>query len=187
MRFISLKHYNGFFVTLHYFYYTMFSNDLAKKLINLPKQIEGGTTTINLTNERSRLILNNEDEPEYTFLFEITSNKKISFKISLHNQENNTKEGLMRVDYKGGHRNPEGINSFVPDFVKPYAGYFFQNEAHIHIYVEGYKDLAWAVPLTEYNFPVLDVTNTDDFSSAINAFAKEINIITPFIIQNALL
>lgn len=165
----------------------MFSNELAKKLINLPKQIEGGTTTVDLSDEKTRWILNNEDEPEYSFLFEITSHKKITFKISLHNQEDNTKEGLMRVDYKGGHKNPEGVNAFVPDFVKPYVGYFFQNEPHIHIYVEGFKDLAWAVPLSEYNFPIADINNTDDFSSAINAFAKEINIVTPFNIQNALL
>jgi hypothetical protein len=165
----------------------MFSNELANKLINLPKEIEGGTMTINLLDEKTRLILNNVDEPEYNFLFEVTSHRKITFKISLHNQEDNTKEGLMRVDYKGGHKNPEGINAFVPEIVKPYIGYFFQNEPHIHVYVEGFKDLAWAVPLSVYNFPVLDVNNTDDFRSAINAFAKEINIVTPFVIQNALL
>lgn len=165
----------------------MFSNELANKLINLPKEIEGGTMTINLLDEKTRLILNNVDEPEYNFLFEVTSHRKITFKISLHNQEDNTKEGLMRVDYKGGHKNPEEINAFVPEIVKPYIGYFFQNEPHIHVYVEGFKDLAWAVPLSVYNFPVLDVNNTDDFRSAINAFAKEINIVTPFVIQNALL
>ncbi len=143
--------------------------------------------TINLSDEKTRLLLNNAEEPEYSFLFEVTSHKKITFKISLHNQEDNTKEGLMRIDYKGGHKNPEGINAFVPEIVKPYAGYFFQNEPHIHVYVEGFKDLAWAVPLSVYNFPVLDVNNTDDFTNAINAFAKEINIVTPFVIQNALL
>jgi len=165
----------------------MFSNELATKLINLPKQIEGGTLTINLLDEKTRLILNNADEHEYNFLFEVTSHRKITFKISLHNQEDNTKEGLMRVDYKGGHKNPEGITVYVPEIVKPYVGYFFQNEPHIHVYVEGFKDLAWAVPLSVYNFPVLDINNTDDFSSAIRAFAKEINIVTPFEIQNMLL
>ena len=165
----------------------MFSNELAKKLINLPKQIEGGAITIKLSDEKSRLYLNNPDEPEYNFLFEITSHKKITFKISLHNQEDNTKEGLMRVDYKGGHKNPEGVNAFVPDFIIPYAGYFFVNEPHIHVYVEGFKDLAWAVPLKEFNFPVLDINNADDFNDAINAFAKEINIVTPLNIQTAIL
>ena len=165
----------------------MFSNELANKLINIPKRIEGGTMTIDLQDEKTRLILNNVDEPEYSFLFEVTSHRKITFKISLHNQEDNTKEGLMRVDYKGGHKNPEGINVFVPEIVKPYVGYFFQNEPHIHVYVEGFKNLAWAVPLTVYNFPVFDINNADDFINAINAFAKEINIVTPFVIQNALL
>lgn len=165
----------------------MFSNELASKLLSLSKKIEEGTLTINLSDEKTRLRLNNVDEPEYSFLFEITSHRKITFKISLHNQEDNSKEGLMRVDYKGGHKNPEGINVFVPEFVKPCVCYFFQNEPHIHVYVEGFKDLAWAVPLSVYNFPVLDIVNTDDFSKAISAFAKEINITTPFIIQNTLL
>ncbi len=165
----------------------MFSNELANKLINLPKEIEGGIMTINLLDEKTRLVLKSVEEPEYNFLFEITSHRKITFKISIHNQENNSKEGLIRVDYKGGHKNPEGINVFVPEIVKHYVGYFFQNEPHIHVYVEGFKDLAWAVPLSVYNFPVLDVNNTDDFRNAINAFAEEINIITPFVIQNALL
>lgn len=165
----------------------MFSNELASKLIKIPKNILGGETTIDISNEKSRLTLNNNDEPEYEFLFEITSHRKITFKISLHNQENNTKEGLIRVDFKGGHKNPEIINEFVPENVKPYVGYFFQNEPHIHIYVEGYKDLAWAIPLKDYDFPVLDINSSDDFIKAINAFTKEINIVTPYLIQNAIL
>ena len=165
----------------------MFSNELAKKLINLPKHIEGGTTTINLTDEKNRLILLNDEEPEYLFLFEISLHKKISFKISLHHQEDNTKEGLIRIDYKGGHKNPESITAFVPEIAVPYIGYWFQNEPHVHIYIEGYKDLVWAIPLSEYNFPVLSVDNTDDLKNAISAFCKEINIITPFSIQSTLL
>lgn len=151
----------------------MFSNELANKLINLPKNIEGGTMTINLLDEKTRLILNNVDEPEYNFLFEVTSHRKITFKISLHNQEDNTKEGLMRVDYKGGHKNPEVINAFVPEIVKPYVGYFFQNEPHIHVYVEGFKDLAWAVPLSAYNFPILDINNTDDLAVPLELSLKK--------------
>lgn len=165
----------------------MFSNNLALKLISLPKIIEGNTIVVNLSDDKSRFTLISPEEPDYKFLFEISSNRKISFKITFHNQENNTKEGLIRVDYKGGHKNPESITEFVPDFVIPYLGYFFLNEAHIHIYVEGFKDLAWAVPLSVYNFPVLDINNTEDFSDAINAFAREINIISPINIQTALL
>ena len=165
----------------------MFSNELASKLLKLPKSIEGGATTIDLSAEKSRFTLSNSDEPGYVFLLEISAHRKIMFKISLHNQENNTKEGLIRIDYKGGHKNPETINEFVPEFVKPFIGYFFSNEPHVHIYVEGFKDLAWAIPLTAYDFPVLDINNSEDYSKAIAAFAKEINIISPFNIQNAIL
>lgn len=165
----------------------MFSNDLAQRLIALPKTIEGGATTLNLKNTKSRLYLSNEDEPDYSFLFEITINQKVALKMSIHNQEDITKEGLLRVDYGGGHQNPVGINNFVPEQVKPFAGYFFLNEPHIHIYVEGYKDLAWAIPLNVYNFPVLNINTTDDFNTAIRAFVKIINIVTPFEIQNAII
>lgn len=54
----------------------MFSNELATKLINLPKHIEGGTMSFDLKDEKTRLILTNPDEPEYSFLFEVTSHKK---------------------------------------------------------------------------------------------------------------
>ncbi len=147
----------------------------------------GGTAIINLSDEKTRFTLRNPDEPEYEFLFEITSNKKITFKISFHTQENNTKEGLMRVDYKGGHQNPISINESVPEIAKLFVGYFFQNEPHMHLHVEGFKDLAWAVPLTVYGFPVLNINNNDDFIDAIRAFTKEINIISLFNIQNAIL
>lgn len=166
----------------------MFSNELALKLIKLPKNITcEGDAIINFSDEKTRYKLINEDEIEYEFLLEVTSHRKISFKISLHNQENNTKEGLIRIDYKGGHKNPEGLNDFVPEFVKPYLGYFFQNEPHIHIYVEGFKDLAWAVPLSIYNFPILEINNHDDFGKALKAFLNEINILTPITIQTSLL
>jgi hypothetical protein len=65
----------------------MFSNELAKKLINLPKEIDGSFTTINLNDDKTRIYLKNRDEPEYYFLWEVSSNKKISFKVSLHSLE----------------------------------------------------------------------------------------------------
>jgi hypothetical protein len=166
----------------------MFSNELAEKLIKLPKTIVGGgITNINLSEEKSRFKLINLEEPEYEFLFEITSNRKITFKITFHNQENNTKEGLIRIDYKGGHKNPESLNDYVPEFVKPYVGHYFQNESHVHIYVEGFKDLAWVVPLSSYHFPILNIENMEDFGEALKAFAKEINIVSSLNIQTAII
>jgi hypothetical protein len=164
----------------------VFSNELANKMIKLPKTILGGETSIDLSREKTRLRLVNAEEPDYEFLCEITSHRKIMFKISLHHQEDKTKEGLLRIDFKGGHKNPETLTEFVPENVRPYLGYYFENEAHVHIYVEGYKDLAWAVPIADYNFPVKTINNTDDFIKAIQAFSQELNIVTPFTIQNTL-
>ena len=165
----------------------MFSNELAEKLINLPKSIQTGNSNIDFTQERNRFILKNDENPSYLFLFEFTINKKVSFRISLHNQEDNSKEGLIRIDYKGGHRNPEELNKHVPEFVKPYIGYQFTEEAHVHIYVEGFKNLAWAIPLTKYDFSVKDVNSTQDLENAVTAFMKQINIITPVTYQTILL
>src|SRR5690606_304584 len=112
----------------------MFSNELARKLMNLPKEIEGGPKTINLDDSKTRIFLINRDEPEYNFLWEVTANKKISFKVSLHAQEDNTKEGLLRIDYKGGHKNPESVKNAIPDLLTPYIGHWFINEPHVHVY-----------------------------------------------------
>lgn len=165
----------------------MFSNELAKKLINLPKEIDGDFTTINLNDDKTRIYLKNSEEPEYYFLWEVSANKKISFKVSLHSQEDNSKEGLIRIDYKGGHKNPETIISPIPELLKPYIGYWFTNEPHIHIFVQGYKDLAWAVPLGVYNFTTLDINSYEDFADALISFSKEINIISRFNVQKPLI
>lgn len=63
----------------------MFSNDEAHQLIKLPK-IVNGDGSINLSNGQTRLVLTCVDAPEYNFIAEITLNKKINFKISLHHQ-----------------------------------------------------------------------------------------------------
>ncbi len=57
----------------------------------------------------------------------------------------------------------------------------------MHIYVEGCKDLAWAIPINADNFPVTQVENSIDFAAAVFAFASKINVVTPITIQNSLL
>lgn len=157
--------------------------------MTLPKRIEGGDDlTVDLKAERNRLDLYSPDEDEWKFVFNIFSNKRITFKISMHHHEDNLKEGLLRVDFKGGHRNPESVNAYVPDFLKPYAGDWFQNESHIHLFVESYKDLAWAIPLKDFDeFPIKEVNSYSDYSQAIRAFAERINLISRFAIQEPIL
>ncbi len=167
----------------------MITQEQANRLLALPKQIEGGDDfTIDLKIERNRLDLFSPDEADWKFVFHIFSNKRITFKISMHHHEDNLKEALLRIDFKGGHRNPEFVNDYVPDFLKPYAGDWFQNEAHIHLFVESYKNLAWAMPLKDFDeFPIKEVHSYPDFSLAIRAFAERINLISGFAIQEPIL
>lgn len=154
----------------------MFANEIAEKLINLPKKIKDKTFKIDLTNEKNIFELVCESEPEFIFLVEIKSNKKISFKISMHYQENSSKIALLRIDYKSGHQNPFIANEFVPQNLMKWLGYKFNSESHMHLYIQGYKDLAWAIPLNETDFPIFNIDSNSDFISAIKGFAKKINI-----------
>lgn len=166
----------------------MITQAQAKYLLELPKEIIKGGDSLNLADDKIRLTLVSPDDDEWEFLIDISNNKKKTFKISFHHQENNTNEGLLRVDYNGGHRNPEIINDFVPDILKPYVGHWFDNEAHIHFFVESYKDLAWAMPLKDYqNFKVPNIESMEDYYKAVVEFGKHTNIITKFVVQQAIL
>lgn len=54
-------------------------------------------------------------------------------------------------------------------------------------YVEGFRDLAWAVPLNAYDFPVASINSMEDFALAVKAFTKKINIVPSPNIQTKLL
>ena len=155
----------------------MFSNEEAKYLLKLPKYIIGDVAQINLSNSKTRVLLYNETEPDYKFLIELNINKKISFKISLHHQEHNSTTGLLRIDYKDYHTNPEEITNLLPDIFKQYVGAKFNaDQPHIHLYVAGYKPLAWALPLSLHSFSVKDIKSKKDLMASIDEFAKEINV-----------
>lgn len=162
----------------------MFTQEKAKYLLELPKRIMGNNCRIDLRAAKSRINLYSPDDDQWKFITEILSNKKITFRISLHHQEHNAKEGLLRIDFKSGHKNPDTVNSFVPAFLKLYAGKWLQNESHIHFFVESYRNLVWAMPLKDYDkFPIKDINSYPDFSKAIRCFAKEINFISELKIQ----
>lgn len=160
----------------------------AQYLLDLPKEIDGGIKSFDLAQEKITFKLTSPDDDDWTFLVKINSSRKISFRISFHHQEDKTKEGLLRIDYNSGHRNPEVANQFVPDFLVPYTGIWIQNEPHIHFFVESYKDLAWAIPLKDYSqFSVTEINNMSDFSNAFYAFADKIKITTKFAVQQGII
>ena len=157
-------------------------NDEAQRLLELPKKIVVGDRpqdNLNITfTERicKRFNLRSEDGNQI-FLFNIQQQAKSHLKISLHFQENSQYIGLLRLEYQNSHKNPERLNQYVPEMARPYCGQYI-DESHIHIYVQGYNSLAWAVPLDAYGFSAKSIESTDAFFCAVQEFCDKISVAT---------
>ena len=125
--------------------------------------------------ERYELL--SEEDKDYSFLIKVYQSGKNLLKISLHCQEDSTNYGLLRVDYGQRHLNPMTINEHVPDICHPYTGQWITT-GHIHIAVEGYPSLAWAVPLEVDTFPIKEIASVTEISEAFSSFFKRINVKT---------
>lgn len=164
------------------------TNQEAEYLIKLEKVLSDPNQIIDLGNKKNRLDLISYQDSERNFWVELTSNQKIILKTSIHHLESNTFVGLLRIDYKGTHQNPEGIKDTLPEYLKPYAGKWFSlDEHHMHVFVEGYKPLAWAIPLADIDFPVKEINDSSDLSDLITNFARLINLKTLINVQQAIL
>jgi hypothetical protein len=94
----------------------------------------------------------------------------------------------LRIDFRGGHHNPLNIEDTLPKFLHQYAAKWFDpTEPHMHIYVEGYKPLAWAIPLSETDFPFKEIKHQSDLSDLIFNFAKRIYLNSKLNIQQTIL
>jgi hypothetical protein len=162
------------------------TNEQADYLLKLPKKIVEDNEllsqiTINQKfpfNERFELL--SESDGEISFLWEITQSAKNTLRISLHFQEDDSNIGLLRIDYNGGHTNPQTINGNVPEKFHPYIGMQL-TESHIHYYIQGFPFLSWAIPLIDDDFEIktIDENNFNEtFANIIKLFAKTINIET---------
>lgn len=101
--------------------------------------------------------------------------------------ESNLFIGLLRIDFKGGHKNPSIITETVPEFLKPFADKWLDpSEPHMHVFVENYKPLVWAIPLSKSDFPVKELKDPSDVSNLILNFGKKVNLISKINIQNAI-
>ena len=161
----------------------------ADYLISLKKKIIQDDAAMGAIKIEQTLPLNlrfelaSPDDDEFTFLWSITQSAKDELRISLHYQEDGSKIGLFRVDYNGGHKNPCVANTHMPKRFHPYIGKDFANdESHVHYFVEGYKPLAWALPISDTKLKDTNFVN-DDYShhkvcDCIVAFSKAINIET---------
>lgn len=67
----------------------------------------------------------------------------------------------------------------VPAKFRPFAGKWLDDYVgHIHYVVDGYKPLAWAIPLDMDDFPVKELNGREDYTNTLNAFFKKINLKT---------
>jgi hypothetical protein len=171
----------------------MLTIEQVKYLLALPKKVEADNNlhdVINLDQTipfQHRYHLVSEQDSEYTFLYNIDQSKKNYFKLSLYLMDNETQIGLLRIDYSGQHQNPPANDNLPPEFQPHIEKFFRYDEPHIHYYVEGYKPLAWAIPLSEIDFEVQQITSNADVISAFIAFNTMISLQTCFIINPTLL
>jgi hypothetical protein len=122
-----------------------------------------------------------EQDIDFTFFLDIFQSSKKHIKLTLHFQEDETSIGLLRVDFNSRHRNPVDINNYVPAIFMPYAGQCIEG-SHIHYYIEGYKPLAWAIPLTEDDtFPIKHFSDESEIGNIISAFGNMVNLQTKII------
>lgn len=126
-----------------------------------------------------RLTLSTPDSLDHSFLVDIKESEKGSLKISLHHQDNNSKNGLLRVDFNGRHINPVEVINTVPEVFRPFAGQWLDDyNGHIHYIVDGYKPLAWAIPLEVDDFAIKELHGREDYIRTLEAFFLKINIQT---------
>lgn len=172
---------------------TEFTFQQAKDLIATPKIIlESDGKTVCTSKQidcaavlRENITLRSLDD-EFLFLWTINRSTKDSFKLSLHVLERDSHVGIFRVDYVSEdsiHPNPSIATKDVPQELKPFAGKIISGP-HAHFNVAGYKILQWAVPLTYTDFSVKSIVNAQNpmgIASAIQCFAKYINVTTPIV------
>lgn len=171
------------------------TNEQAQLLIDIDKKITKENSLVDsicLQQEfpidiRYRMI--DTVDGNYEFLWRIKQSSKNAIKLSLHVQDEDSNIGLLRIDYNGPHQNPQIAREDLPIKFQPYVGKWFNNESHIHYYVEGYKPLAWAIPIEDslLETKTIEEDKTETIKNAILEFANLINVKTKIYFQTMLL
>lgn len=166
------------------------NSSMSDYLLRLSKQVEqkgklSDEIILETVPMQHKFILASPDDDEFKFLYEINQSAKNLFKLTLFIMYDDEKMGLLRVDFVGQHLNPEGINEYLPERFHQYAGKFFKfDEHHIHYHVDGYKPMAWAIPILHDEFKVKSINNQNDVTNAFLEFNQLINLKTNFVTGN---
>lgn len=168
------------------------------RLLNMTKKVRSkdgalvGSLEIDLKSQLDmRIDLVAEDDGAYVFQWVMRQSSKDSLKMSLHLMDGDSKDGVFRVDYNSSHLNPMDRRPDLPEVFIPYIGKHFKiNEHHVHYQVEGYRSLAWALPIAETDIEKKEIRPdclSEDMAEAISSFAKVAHIDVKFIILPTLL
>lgn len=115
------------------------------------------------------------------FRWVINQSSKVSFKITLFVMEKENNLGLLRLDYvpvSTFHINPNAEEGSIPDYLKEYAGQEIRG-SHVHFAVPGFKELSWAMPLSDVqDFPKAFDGQQFSISEIVSSFARRINLST---------
>ena len=172
----------------------MITNQQANFLLRLPKYIVEDVTKLKIKQfdqpaiwDIRFMLIGENNGDTFEFLWKIWQSPKNTIKMSLHHQEEETKTGLFRVDFNSGHINPAELTANVPVKFHPFVGkYFSIKEHHVHYHVEGYKSLAWALPINNDDFPYKNM-NEQNIVEIVEEFARTINLKTQLLINRRLL
>lgn len=126
-----------------------------------------------------RLALESPDDDNQSLLVSVFESPKAVLKVSLHHQDETSHLGILRLCYGGRHKNPEAILPTLPLKFHNHAGKWLEKDApHMHYVVDGYPELAWALPLHDDEFPVKTLDHRDNINRVLLAFFKKINLKT---------
>nr|DAP59037.1 MAG TPA: hypothetical protein [Caudoviricetes sp.] len=126
------------------------------------------------------------DDTISDFLLRIRRSKKYTLNLTLHVQDNESKDCIVRIDYGASHTNPTNILETLPEKFHSFAGQIL-HEPHMHYNIDGYKVASWALPLSEANFSPDKLENLGfrvNFREAIYNFVQFINVQTPILVDN---
>lgn len=165
------------------------TNEVADHLFCLNKEIE--EEIIVLPNPKEAVTIEAfpiESEYKSEKFFIDINRKYLQLSRKTFQKRARTSIVLRRIDFKGGHLNPElsqlpmDLDPTILELMKKYERKKFTDETHLHIYIDGYGE-RWAFPIDE--FSIISGTNLMEIT---REFLEYCNISPmPKIIQGDLL
>jgi hypothetical protein len=159
----------------------------AQKMVKLPKWVvdeEGEIVEILTINQefpmRKRLNLANIDGIKHEFVLDVKQSEKYGIRLNFQMMDD-MNWGLARLDYNSNHKNPGILTEDVPEKFHAHVAELFVGKAHLHYHVDGYPQLAWALPLDETEISTKDVNDdnmTQGFVDAFYSFLNYLNVQT---------